>query len=239
MAANKKKPVTPDQKREAEKLKAIWKEHKARHSHCTQTYLADRFAMTQGAVYQYLAGIIPLNLEIALKFASEFGVNVNEFSPSLAAEWGPRIPNLDAISDTRPSPSEATVARRVWIKFCGVPDNEGLLNSDPDFLVERSLKTAWLSSDHEAFGIVVIGQGLAPRYDHREVAIVEPSRTPRPGDEILIHHSDGTMRIAKFIEEVGDVVTTSPILTGSPKRTYSRADLISLEVITARTKRTD
>lgn len=41
---------------------------------------------TQGAVSQYLNGLIPLNLTAALRFAKGLGVSVSAFSPTLGKE---------------------------------------------------------------------------------------------------------------------------------------------------------
>jgi len=79
-------PLTPEQKRDAERLNAIYGEHKSAHK-LTQAALADDLGFAgQSAVSQYLKGRIPLNVNVAVKFAKRFGCEVSHFSPSLQRE---------------------------------------------------------------------------------------------------------------------------------------------------------
>ena len=77
------KPLTPEQKADAERLMAIFK----RQSGLTQAVLADDLGFsTQSAVSQYLNGRVPLNVEVAIKFAERFNCLVSDCSPSIQRE---------------------------------------------------------------------------------------------------------------------------------------------------------
>lgn len=52
----------------------------------TQATLAEKMGVSQGAIYQYLKGINPLNAHIATQFARELQVNIDDFSERLANE---------------------------------------------------------------------------------------------------------------------------------------------------------
>jgi transcriptional regulator with XRE-family HTH domain len=80
------KPLTPEQQGDAQRLMAIFEEHKTKHG-LTQATLADDLGYSvQSSVSQYLKGKIPLNVEAAVKFAGRFGCAVSEFSPSIQKE---------------------------------------------------------------------------------------------------------------------------------------------------------
>lgn len=79
------KPLTQEQKADAERLLEIFK---ARKEHLepglTQSILADDLGFsTQSAVSQYFQGKVPLNVEAAVKFAARLECAVADFSPAM------------------------------------------------------------------------------------------------------------------------------------------------------------
>jgi transcriptional regulator with XRE-family HTH domain len=80
------KPLTPEQKEEAAKLKKVF-EKKKDNLGLTQASLADRLGFsTQSSVNQYMNGRIPLNVEVAVKFAQALECSIMDFSPSMQIE---------------------------------------------------------------------------------------------------------------------------------------------------------
>ena len=85
----RRKPLEPWQLDEAKRLKMIFENHPGK---LTQDEFAARYGLgTQGLVWQYLNGIIPLNIEAAIKFARALNCKIEDFSPSLAAVLMPAI----------------------------------------------------------------------------------------------------------------------------------------------------
>jgi len=83
MHADTRKPVEQWQRDDAARLKALF----AKHSTLGQMQFGLTYEIgTQSAVGQYLNGLRPLNIAVALKFARGLGVPVSEFSPTLAAQ---------------------------------------------------------------------------------------------------------------------------------------------------------
>ncbi|EJO2709888.1 helix-turn-helix transcriptional regulator [Salmonella enterica] len=77
------KPLTPEQKADADRLKAIV----SKQHGLTQATLADELGFSnQSAVSQYLNGKIPLNIDAAIKFAERLCCSVSDFSPSIQEE---------------------------------------------------------------------------------------------------------------------------------------------------------
>jgi len=78
------KPLTPEQKADAERLNARFKARKLEEPGLTQAVLADDLGFsTQSAVSQYLRGEVPLNVEAAVRFAERLGCMVSDFSPTM------------------------------------------------------------------------------------------------------------------------------------------------------------
>lgn len=79
-------PLSPEQRSDAARLKAVYTAKK-RELSLTQEGLAAACGWeSQGTVSQYFNGKIPLNIDAAVKFARVLKVSVSEFSPQLASD---------------------------------------------------------------------------------------------------------------------------------------------------------
>lgn len=75
------------QKEDAARLKDLFAKSKK-----SQAEFGDDHGIgTQGAVWQYLNAVIPLNLDAALKFADGLDVSISDFSPRLADALQPLL----------------------------------------------------------------------------------------------------------------------------------------------------
>lgn len=83
--AKKRRELTQDERDEADRLRAIWDK---RDPKISQLKFANDYEIgtTQGILWQYLRGRIPLNVDVAIKFARGLKCNVEDFSPRLEAE---------------------------------------------------------------------------------------------------------------------------------------------------------
>jgi hypothetical protein len=83
------KKLTPEQKADADRLKARFKAWQIERTNAgepaSQDDLAEHLGFGQSATSQYLNGSIPLNPKAALKFAALLMCEVSEFSPAVAA----------------------------------------------------------------------------------------------------------------------------------------------------------
>lgn len=76
-----RKPLSQTPQDDAARLKRLYNERTS----LSQAEFGARFDIgNQGAVWQYLNGRRPLNMKAAKGFASGLGVNIEEFSPSIA-----------------------------------------------------------------------------------------------------------------------------------------------------------
>lgn len=80
------KPLSEEQKLDAVRLRELMRQRKDVDPSLTQENIAFSCGMSQGAVYQYANGKIPLNLSAVLKFARLLKVEPRQISPTLAEE---------------------------------------------------------------------------------------------------------------------------------------------------------
>jgi len=80
----KRRELTREEQLEAERLKAAWESYRAEHDGATQTWLGAESGLgSQGAVSQYLRGVIPLNLQALLAISRVIGADPRVISPRL------------------------------------------------------------------------------------------------------------------------------------------------------------
>src|SRR4051812_27212017 len=83
VAGEKRKPLERWQAEDARRLKALF----AAHAGMSQEKFGQSHGIgTQGAVWQYIEGKIPLNLAVAVKFARGLDCPLSAISPTLSAE---------------------------------------------------------------------------------------------------------------------------------------------------------
>lgn len=85
------KQLSPEQLEDARRLRSVFTQRK-REDGLTQERLAAEIGWSQGAVYQYLHGKMPLNYEALLKFCECLQVSAREISPSMATSMAKAVP---------------------------------------------------------------------------------------------------------------------------------------------------
>ena len=148
---NKKYELTPEQKADAARLKALWE---ARQPKISQLKFAlENDLGTQGNVGHLLNARSPLNLVTATKFAKGLGVRIQEFSPSLAEkiEQASTVNTLE--SQAQRSIEESNVietGRRIfvvprisWVKAGGFEESNATDETcEPKYYVETTVKVS-------------------------------------------------------------------------------------------------
>lgn len=87
----KKRKMQEWQVEDALRLKAIWESLKPTTQ---EKFAADYELGSQGALWQYINGVIPLNLEATIKFAQGLNIKVRDISPTYA-EFLSRLPRAE------------------------------------------------------------------------------------------------------------------------------------------------
>lgn len=183
MTTEKKKPLTPDQIADAERLKAIYKV-KSKQLNITQADIAEELGRGQSAVSHYLNGVNALNPRAASVFANFLNVNVSDFSPSIAS-----IIASQARTISEESIEYAGKFREGYVPVIG----EAVLGVDGSVdMIE--FRAGWLqmySGDKDAYGLKVKGDSMFPRIHSGEFVLIEPNTHVHSGDEVFVRTVDG------------------------------------------------
>lgn len=136
------KPLTPEQKADAQRLMAIFKKQKG----LTQAVLADELGFSnQSAVSQYLNGKIPLNVEASIKFADRLGCQVSDFSPFMQSEIN-RIATYATAIKQREQESNSSE----WVKYSKASAEKRAV-ADFFLLENEDRQPEWVDSDARAY----------------------------------------------------------------------------------------
>lgn len=177
----KRKPLERWQTEDAARLRALF----AQHSKMSQEKFGHTYGIgTQGAVWQYLEGRIPLNLSVALKFAEGLERKLSEISPTLAAQVARTHGVQDsAITKYAPLPLvHAKVPLLSWTAAAQWPKNKNEVNA-----VESgdSVPTS-ASVGPDAFALRIVGDANEPRIQEGSLVIIDPARQPKHGSLVLV-----------------------------------------------------
>lgn len=102
-----RRPLTPEEQEEARRLTSFWNEYREKNPGSTQSWLALAAGLgTQGAVSQYLRGVIPLNLHALVSICRVIDADPYFVSPRL----------MNPITGVRPPPSKPTLATPIKVQ---------------------------------------------------------------------------------------------------------------------------
>lgn len=97
MMAMSRRSLSPEEQEEARRLAVFWNEYRDKNPGATQSWLAVASGLgTQGAVSQYLRGVIPLNLHALVSICRVIDADPYYISPRL----------MDPITGVRPAPNK-------------------------------------------------------------------------------------------------------------------------------------
>ena len=80
----KRRELTPEEKRIADALKTIWKAKQKERKFSQLNAAGEMDFSSQSTISQYINGKIPLNTDAKIKFAKFLGVSVIDFDPDFA-----------------------------------------------------------------------------------------------------------------------------------------------------------
>lgn len=203
------KPLSPQQKRDAEKLKTLfnaWRDANPGPDgrRLSQEVMATKFPFGQSALSQYLNGTIPLNKEVAVKFATVLGCNVDDFSLDLNKELAALTPP-NTIDDDFVEVERAEVAfsnGRGHLVF--VEGKRSSLSFRRDYL-----RRIGVSTKHAT---VVNAQGRSNEPDIKDGSVLLVNRAPQEirNGKFYAFRKDGELLVKKlFVREGGSILAQS------------------------------
>jgi phage repressor protein C with HTH and peptisase S24 domain len=78
------------------------------------------------------------------------------------------------------------------------------------------------SNDANAYAIRCRGASMMPRIRDGEFVVVEPNRTPIPGDDVLVKHIDGRVMVKRFLYERDGMIHLLSINEAFPPHAFPR-----------------
>ncbi|WP_147198560.1 LexA family transcriptional regulator [Pantoea sp. CCBC3-3-1] len=175
----KKKPLTPEQIADANRLKAIF-ENKKKVLGLSQETLAERMGMGQSGVAQLLNGSNAIGPAHAARLAKILGVSVEDFSPSIAAEIADMYASLQGSPAAKPQYEYPLFAHVQAGPFAEIGSYTA---SDAKAWVPTTKKAS-----EKAFWLEVKGhsmtapQGVRPSFPEGMLILVDPAVNVEPGD---------------------------------------------------------
>lgn len=197
----KKKPLTPEQIADAQRLKSIF-DSKKKTLGLSQETLAEMLGMGQSGVAQLLNGSNAIGPAHAAKFAKILGVKVEEFSPSLAREIAEMYESINNQSPSKPQynyPLYTEVQAGAFTETGSYTDRDA-----------RSWVATTKKASDKAFWLEVAGhsmtapQGSKPSFPEGMLILVDPEEDVEPGDFCVAGiHSDSEVTFKRFVWEDG------------------------------------
>lgn len=177
MAARRK--LSSEERADATRLNKAWRKYKEDHPHATQEWVSRQCGWrTQGAFYQYVAGLIPLNLQAALKICGALETPLSEISPRLAS-----LVPIHAIAETRGHYG----GFERWIPLldaqqAAAPEQQSTQPSDDSIGIDAAFAA---SCGPHTFAFAVTDRAMHPEFREGDLVIVDPALAPQPGDVVI------------------------------------------------------
>lgn len=177
-------PLTPEQVQECSKLKELF----LAKAGMSQRQFVQKYDLgTPGNLNQYLQGRRAVNLPLALKMASALHVDIADFSPRLAKEYGPV--HLDNNAEpVRLRMKKIPIVSEVQAGLMtshGAPDIARTAIANGDFIYVDD------ETPDGSFAFRLRGDSMEPTFSEGDIVVIDPTIRPNPGDFVVAQRCDG------------------------------------------------
>ena len=206
----KKKPITEEQKADANRLKSIF-EAKKKELGLSQEALGDAIGMGQSAVAQLLNGVNAINAENAAKLAVALEVSVDDFSPSLAKEIRSMFnavscAKLVGRSDQYMYPLLSKVQAGAFTESCDSYTEDDAIAWIPT-AKKASDRAFWLEVEGHS---MTAPQGGRPSFPEGMLILIDPDQEVRFGDFCVVRLLNDEFTFKRLIRE-GELEYLEPL----------------------------
>ncbi len=208
---NKRRGLTPEEKAESVRLKAIYEDRKAawkaRGIRLTQTDVAEQCGWSgQSAFSQYATGKIPLNLDALLLLSRALEFRLEEVSPRLAKEVA-GISDATHSSSLYPrTPSEADfvlIPQLSVVGECGDGHLNGHIEIEGGLAFRRDWLTKLSVKPEHCRALYAEGASMEPYIFEDDIVLVDTSdRLPKDRTPYAIRRADGGISFKRLIRQL-------------------------------------
>jgi phage repressor protein C with HTH and peptisase S24 domain len=214
----KRRELTAEERIEAERLSAAWLAYKGAHKGVTQEWLGAETGLgTQGAVGQYLRGVIPLNLEALMAFARVLEFDPGHISPRLTSRINLLTTKL-ASAETQEflRSMSVRVVERDDPEFVQIPMVKLRLEAgvtgfqtEPDRLDGGTLgmRRNWLERNHfdpaKLIAVQVKGDSMEPSLYEDDIVVINTGDTKLIDGSVYAFNYEGEAVVKRLSRDAG------------------------------------
>lgn len=195
----KREKVTGERLDDANRLYALYKQ-RVRTAKISQDEFGEANEIgTASAVSQYLNGYIPLNMEVAIKFAKGLRCAVEDFSPSLASKLQSSDDTLTHANVVPLPTTRGRVPMISWVQagcWMEVVDNFAPGMADEWIDVEIEVRK-------HTFALTVRGDSMSPRFPDGMILVVEPDIQADNGDFVIAKNGNNEATFKQLVIDGG------------------------------------
>lgn len=198
--------ITKSDLENAQRLKAIYNAKK-RTLELTQTILAAKLGMKQGAVAQYINGHIALNYNATIAFAKILQVDPWDIDPTLN------------VLSNRGADAEREVAVDVVSTLSG--------SGKPK---QNSITIRYSGMIEHLLGFEADSNDYAPFLKQEDVIVVDRTLQPEVGDDVVVCYASGAKIVGELIDQSAKEITVENY-NGGEQVTQPMSDIVSYDTV--------
>lgn len=226
MPKMKRRELTEEEKQEAERLSRAWIAYKKDNAGATQTWLgAETGIGSQGAVGQYLRGVIPLNFEALMAICRVIDADPHAISPRLTG-----LIHVRGAMGAKPAPQhegyqQVTAAETDDPDFVQIPMVELRLSAgvtgfqtDPDRRDGGTLgmRRSWIErsgfNPAKLIAIQVRGDSMEPSLYANDIVVINTADTQPVDGQVFAVNYEGEAVVKRMVRDAGEWWLTSDSL---------------------------
>lgn len=189
MNGMKRRELDETERQEAERLRIAWEQYKTRYTGATQAWLAAESGLgTQGAVSQYLRGVIPLNLASLIAICRVIEADPAAISPRLASSLQGlkpvRVVDVDDWGTVPIRMAKLKLSAGVTGFALEMPDDETDVITVPKKWIEKNMYMP-----AQLLAVQVKGESMEPSLYAGDIVLINTAdRKPKDGAVFAVNY---------------------------------------------------
>lgn len=237
-----RRPLTAEQLEDAKRLREIWLRKKAEAAQASPPVKLTQLRVSQdmgwsnqSAFNQYIVGKIALNLPNLLRFATYFGVDPADISPSLAEQLPGHAPG-HAVNE--PATAYGTpIARRARVPLLNddqarfwLTGTAGAFPADTEAWIDVSKKVGPSAFARKVVGDSMVNPAGSPSFPEGMTIIIDPAEKPAHRLFVLAKHKENHSLIFRQLLVESGAQYLKPLNPQFPIATMDAYDVVGVAV---------